>query len=122
MDTLQSLLVENFVCRHNGIRVVDDRSEMQAFMNIYFTGFPDARLETDETVINNRQLLTHWTFNGTNTGTFKQMLPTGKKVKINGYAAISFDSKGKIVREDIYYNELEFLQQLGYTLSPPILK
>ncbi|SHJ20200.1 conserved hypothetical protein, steroid delta-isomerase-related [Pseudozobellia thermophila] len=122
MDTLQSLLVEDFICRHNGIRVVDDRSEMQAFMNVYFTGFPDARIETDTLVVNKGQLSTHWTFNGTHTGTFRQLRPTGKKVRINGHAIVSFDSKGKIVREDVYYNELEFLQQLGYTLNPPILK
>lgn len=122
LDTLSSVLVENFICHHNGIRVVNGRGEMQAFMKVYVTGFPDLRLITDATHIIDRQVVTHWTFYGTHTGVFGQMAATGKKIKVQGYATVRFDDKGKIVQEDIYYNELDFVQQLGYTLLPPILK
>lgn len=95
---------------------------MKTFMKDCFRGFPNAELQTHNTVVNKNQILAEWTFRGTNTGIFNQMLATGKKVDISGFVAVQFNNRGKILEEDIYYNELEFLQQLGYTLSPPILK
>ena len=47
---------------------------------------------------------------------------TNKKVKINGFSHLYFNEEGRIYREDIFYNELEFLQQMGYSLKAPILK
>jgi len=64
----------------------------------------------------------HWTILGTNTGVFGESPPTGKKIKINGITHIKFDNKGKIIYEDVFYNELLLLQQLGYTLLPPTLE
>ena len=122
VDTLSHVLAKNYFCNHNGIRVAGDRNEMQAFMKTYFIGFPDARFATDATQIKDNRLFTNWTFKGTNTGAFRQMPATGKKIKITGYATVYFNGDGEIVQEDIYFNELEFLQQLGYTLTPPILK
>ena len=43
----------------------------------------------------------------------------GKKVKINGLSHLYFDDAGKLYREDVYFNELDLLQQLGYSLQPP---
>ncbi|WP_276166187.1 ester cyclase [Zobellia alginiliquefaciens] len=122
MDTLKSTIANNYTCNHNGIRIANNQSEKQAFMTLYFTGFPDAKIITETITIKDRQLFTQWTFTGTNTGTFSEIPATGKKIKINGYATILFNNQGKIAQEDIYYNELEFLQQLGYTLNQPILE
>ncbi|CAZ97801.1 ester cyclase [Zobellia galactanivorans] len=122
MDTLQSVSAENYIHNQNGIRVADNQNEMKAFMNIYFMGFPDAYMTVDATVIKGQQLFTHWTLTGTNTGIFSETPATGKKIKLSGHATVSFNNKGKIIQEDVYYNELELLQQLGYTLNPPVLK
>lgn len=122
MDALKSVSIENYIKNLNGIQVAGNQSEMQAHMKVYFIGFPDTRVTVDDVIIKDRYLFTHWTFTGTNTGVFGETAPTGKKIQVSGYSKIAFDEQGRMVQEDEYYNELELLEQLGYTLNPPILK
>lgn len=113
---------ENFVRNVNDITAANNRNEMEAAMNIFFTAFPDLHLTIDDTVIKDSLVFTHWTATGTNTGIFGDAPATGKKVKFTGYTVGSFTNEGKFLGEDVYFNELSFLQQMGYTLSPPVLK
>lgn len=122
MSMFRAISAENYIRNLNGIQVANNQSEMEANMNIYFTGFPDSKLSVDNITIKDHHLFTHWTFNGTNTGVFGETGPTGKKIKVSGFSTIEFNGKGKIIREDIYYNELELLQQLGFTLNPPVVE
>ncbi len=122
MDTLKSVSTENYIRNQNGIQVASNQSEMQALMNVYFMGFPDAKMTIDTIVVKDQQLFTRWTFNGTNTGVFGGTPATGKKISLSGCATASFNTKGKMIQENVYYNELELLQQLGYTLVPPVLE
>ena len=122
MDSLKSIVTEDYTRIQNGIKVVHNQSEMQALMNVYFTGFPDAKMTIDTVVVKDRKLFTHWTLNGTNTGVFSGTPATGKKIELKGCVTASFSKKGKLMQEEVYYNELELLQQLGYTLVPPVLE
>ncbi len=122
MDSLRAVSVENYTRTLNGIRVAGNQHEMEAIMKVCFTGFPDGRLSLESAMAKDVHLVTKWTFRGTNTGVFGENPPTGKRVDISGFSEIRFNGIGKIIREDIYYNELELLQQLGYTLIPPDLK
>lgn len=122
MDSLKSLTVENFTREFNGITVVENKNELEANMNIYFTGFPDLKVSIKKTAVIDHHLFTSWIFEGTNTGTFGESPPTGKKVVINGFSEITFTNEGKLIKEDVYYNELALLQQLGYMLTPPIVE
>ncbi|MCW5517006.1 ester cyclase [Muriicola sp. Z0-33] len=122
MDSLTILMEENFVKYHNGIQIAENKSEMEANMNIYFKGFPDGRLSVDNVQVKGDNLFAQWVYMGTNTGMFGEFAPTGKKVKIHGYTHIEFNAVGKMIKEAVYFNELELLQQLGYTLNPPVLE
>jgi len=122
MPMFRAISAENYIRNLNGIEVANNQSEMEANMNIYFTGFPDSRLSVDNITIKDLHLFTHWTFSGTNTGVFGETGPTGKKIKVSGFSTIEFNGKGKIIRESVYYNELELLQQLGFTLNPPVVE
>ena len=121
MDSLRSVSVENFIRHLNGIEVASNQNEMEANMNIFFNGFPDLKVSIENSTIKDNQLFAHWTFKGTNTGIFGEAPATGKSISVSGYSELSFDTQGKIIREDVYYNELQLLQQLGYTLNPPIV-
>ena len=121
MDSLKSVSVENFIRHLNGIQVASNQNEMEANMNIFFNGFPDLKISIENSTIKDNQLFAHWTFKGTNTGIFGEAPATGKSIIVSGYSELSFDTEGKIIREDVYYNELQLLQQLGYTLNPPIV-
>lgn len=122
MDKLKTISTEGLVRNLNGIKVASNQKEMAANMNVFFIGFPDLKVTLDKTYIKNNLVFTYWTFAGTNTGEFGETPATGKKVKVSGFSIIYYDNEGKMIQEDIYYNELEFLQQLGYTLNPPIVE
>jgi len=60
---------------------------------------------------------THWEMTGTNTGEFAGSPATGKKVKITGLSRIHFNGDGKVDEENVFYNELDLMKQLGKTLN-----
>ena len=119
MAIFQDLATEDFIRNLNGISVAKNINEMEAHMKVFFTAFPDLKISLEETEIKNQKIFLLWQSTGTNTGVFGEVPPTGKKVRINGLSQLYFDEAGKLYREDVYYNELDLLQQLGYTLTPP---
>ncbi|MCG2459275.1 ester cyclase [Flavobacteriaceae bacterium F89] len=122
MEKLSSITTQNFTRNLNGIDLINTEKEMEAHMNVFFRAFPDFTLTLNDTYIKDALVFTHWEVNGTNTGIFAEAPATGKKINITGFSRIYFNEQGKIYREDVYYNELDLLQQLGYTLVPPVLE
>ena len=43
---------------------------------------------------------------------------TGKSVKVSGMSDVRYEG-GKIADETLYFDQLDFNQQLGYTMTPP---
>ena len=104
------------------MNLASSKNELSANLQVYFTGFPDLRIELDNMISDGNQIYISWTLNGTNTGLFGELPPTGKKIKISGISRMRFDDQGKILLEEVSYNELSLLQQLGHTLTPPVLE
>ncbi len=121
-EEINDLVTDNFIRNMNGIPVVTNKSELKARISLYTTGFPDHNISLSNSNICENQGYVNWVFNGTHTGQFADVIATGKKVKINGFSHLYFNEEGQIYQEDIFYNELEFLQQLGYSLVAPILE
>ena len=119
LSLIDSIFAENVNRNVNNIKIATNRVELAANLNVYFTGFPDIFLVINSTFSKNNQTFVDWSLTGTNTGVFGEVQATGKKVRISGFSRVIFNAEGKILHEDIYYNELELLQQLGYTLIPP---
>ncbi len=82
------------------------------------TSFPDFNVTSDETIIKGDNIVLRWTATGTNTGPYRELPPTGKKIKFSG-ALISHVVDGKISEQWQHYNRAAFLIQLGYTITPP---
>jgi len=122
METFKAIASEEFIRKNNGIIVANNRNEMEATMNVFFTGFPDLEVILNNTVIKGNQVFTQWAVTGTNTGIFGEIAATGKKVKFSGYSVGYYDDEAKYLGEEIYYNELELLQQMGYTLVSPVVE
>ena len=122
MEKFREIASEDFVRNVNDIAIAKSRNEMEAAMNLFFTGFPDLNVELSNTVVKGNQIFSKWTATGTNTGVYGEVQATGKKVTFSGYAIDYYDETGKFIREDIYYNELMLLQQLGYGLTSPIVE
>ncbi len=122
IGVLGQVTANGFIRNLNGIRIAKNPNEMEAHMKVFFTAFPDLEISLEETEIKENKIFLLWQATGTNTGIYGEVGATGKKVKINGMSQLYFDEIGKLFREDVYFNELDLLQQLGYTLAFPILE
>ena len=122
LSSLEIYFADQFIRRVNNAEIAASKIELSANIQVYFTGFPDLTLSIDDIIPYKDLVIMHWTIIGTNTGVFGESPPTGKKIKINGVSHIKFNKEGRIIYEDVFYNELLLLQQLGYTLLPPTLE
>jgi steroid delta-isomerase-like uncharacterized protein len=93
-----------------------------AALKTYYTRshtiYPDLQITLDNFMISGDHVIWYWTFTGTNTGPLDQMPPTGKSVKFSGIA-IDHMKAGKVIEEWVYFNQLDMMMQLGFTLAPP---
>lgn len=119
METFRTLSTKDYVRYLNGVKVAGNQEETETSLNTFFIGFPDTEITVERLTCKGNQLFVHWRLSGTNTGQFAQAPPTGKKIHINGFAAVLWNKQGKMVQEEVYYNELDLLGQLGYSLAPP---
>jgi len=119
ISNLESFFSNDLTRRVNNVEIASNMQELSANIQVYFIGFPDLNLNINEIFSYNDQVFMNWTITGTNTGVFGEFPATGKKIKVSGITRIDIDKTGKFIYEDVYYNELALLQQLGYNLTPP---
>jgi len=83
---------------------------------------PDLNATIDEMIVKGDKIVWRWTFTGTHSGLFHTPMgdipATGRKVKFAGVAIDRID-RGKAVEEWVYFNVLDFLFQLGFSIAPP---
>jgi len=84
----------------------------------FFNAFPDLNITVDETIVAGNKMAQRWTMTGTNTGHMGDMPPTGKNVRFSGISIVHMVN-GKAVEIWDFYNVLDMMQQLGFTLAPP---
>lgn len=80
--------------------------------------FSDFNATIEEVIVKGDKIWGRFSMEGINTGPLGEFPATGKKFRISGLA-ITRVVKGKIVEDEIFWNVLEFYQQLGFTLTPP---
>ena len=88
------------------------------YLENFFNAFPDLNITVDETIVVGNKLVQRWTMTGTNTGSMGDMPPTGKNVRFSGVSIVHMVN-GKAVEIWDFYNALDMMQQLGFTLTPP---
>lgn len=91
---------------------------MKNFLKNLFNAFPDLHLTVDEMIVAGNKMAQRWTMTGTNTGPMGDMPPTGKNVRFSGVSIAHFVN-GKAVEIWDFFNVLDMMQQLGFTLTPP---
>jgi len=104
---------------HEELVGLDALKEMITSMR---TAFPDFNLTFDEIIVMGDKTVTRWTSIGTHTGPMQtpdgEFPPTGNEVRLSG-VGISLRVNEKIVEEWSYFNALDMLTQLGFTITPP---
>ena len=78
----------------------------------FLTGFSNIQFTIEDVFGQGDKLVKHWRFKGTHTGNFFGIPPTGKAVDIDGTTLVRM-SNGKIAEEKDFYDNYEFLNQLG---------
>lgn len=98
---------------------------LEALKNQYqgtHTAVPDVKFSLDDLYIKGDKMAWVFTMSGTVTGPirtpFGELPPTGKPFRFSG-VAIDRIAEGKIVEEWVYFNVLDIIQPMGFTLAPP---
>jgi steroid delta-isomerase-like uncharacterized protein len=76
------------------------------------TAFPDFRLEFTQIFTEGDQFVHRWTCTGTQRGEFMGVPATGVYIETRG-VTVGRTEKGRIVVEELYYDRLGFLEQIG---------
>ena len=83
-----------------------------AYYANYVTGFSNRQFTVKETFAQGNKLVKYWQFKGKHTGTFFGIPASNKDVDVIG-CTIATIVNGKITEEQDFFDNLEFLQQLG---------
>lgn len=115
---LSSIISDDYTRTMNDVKVASNTKELDESMKVFFVGFPDFKITNPHrSPIFNNTLFVHWEMTGTNTGEFAGSPATGKKVKISGLSRIHFNGDGKIDEENVFYDQLSLMLQLGKSLK-----
>jgi steroid delta-isomerase-like uncharacterized protein len=74
--------------------------------------FPDIHTTVDFVIAEGDMVVTRWTAEGTNTGVWGNVAPTGKRVRFSGVNIFRVEN-GKVVELWNYRDDLGLMQQLG---------
>ncbi len=92
---------------------------LKAVITQFRTAYPDFRIVFDDVWYTENNAFARWTVTGTNTGP-GETPPTGKAITVSGLTRLQYEN-GMAVMEDVYFDTMGWLQQLGYTVSPPTM-
>ena len=99
-----------------GGMILSGPEQVAAVVGAFWEALPDAELSYDHQIEAGDAVVTEGTLTGTHTGTFRspqgEIAATGSRVHLR-YASIRRIRRRKVASEHLYFDQLEFLQQLG---------
>ena len=116
-DAVDTIVDASFERRAPADGALSGPEELKGLVTRFHTAFPDMRVIADQVYYLEDTAILHWTFTGTNTGP-GDWEPTGKAVSVSGMTELRL-SGGKVVLEDVYFDALGWMEQLGFSLAPP---
>jgi predicted ester cyclase len=84
----------------------------KAYYANYVTGFSNITFTIKDVFGQGDKLVKYWNFKGTHTVVFFGIAATGKPVSLDGVTLVRMEN-GKIAEERDFFDNLEFMQQLG---------
>jgi len=91
---------------------IKGKDSAKAYYANYVTGFSDRQFIVKEIFAKGNRVVKYWQFKGTHTGTFFGIPATGKTVDVIG-CTIATVVDGKITEEQDFFDNYEFLRQIG---------
>jgi steroid delta-isomerase-like uncharacterized protein len=90
--------------------------ETKKAMSVYFTAFPDLRMDIETTIAADNHVVICWTVSGTHQGEFMGIPATHKNASVRGCTVTELRD-GKIVKSATYSDRMTLFQQLGLAKS-----
>lgn len=86
--------------------------DFKAYYNNYLIGFSNVTFIIVDAFGQGDNIVKHWNFKGTHSGDFFGIPATGKDVNVDGVTLVKMKD-GKIAQEQDFFDNLEFMRQLG---------
>jgi steroid delta-isomerase-like uncharacterized protein len=93
------------------------REEYQGFVKGFFKAFPDLNFSIEELYTVGDRVIARLILRGTHKGDWRGVPATGNKFEMSSTFIVRFEN-GKVVEEREDFDQLGFLQQLGWELKP----
>jgi steroid delta-isomerase-like uncharacterized protein len=106
------------VVYHGNDGEVRGRENVKEYLQTFLTALPDIKLTVEDIFGEGQFVFSRARLQGTNTGEFNGMPPTGKSVDIRWLMNACRVQDGKIVEEWEVLDQLELIRQLGLIEAP----
>jgi steroid delta-isomerase-like uncharacterized protein len=97
---------------YSGGQAVRGVDSVKLYYGNFLTGFTNIQFTINDIFGQGDKLVKYWTFKGTHTGDFFGIPATGKTVSLDGTTLVRMVN-GKITEERDFYDNMDFMQQLG---------
>lgn len=118
-EVLTPILSENFKRYANGKLEAESHEELINILNNWHLAIPDFSTKLKDIVIHGNKAYYYWESEGTNSGYLGSARGTGIESNSNGFAILTFNKQGKIVKEEAFYDSMNIYLSWGYKLVPP---
>ena len=116
-DLLDDIVATDIQRDAGSFQKADGLEALKAQITDFRTAFPDTDLTIRERAYGDDFLFCIWTFNGTNTGP-GEFPATGRSVNVSGSTLIRVRD-GRMFEEDVHFDVLSYMNQLGFELQEP---
>ena len=96
------------------------REKVKAYLQTFMTALPDLKLTVEDIFGEGDRVFSRARLEGTNTGEFNGMPPTGKRLDIRWIMNACRVQDGRIVEEWEICDNLEIVRQLGLMETQPL--
>ena len=90
--------------------------QVVGFLQIFWAALPDAKITAHNEIVAGDTVVVEGSLTGTHTGTFRapqgDIPATGNPIQLR-FASVKRIRGGKVSSEHLYFDQLDFLQQLG---------
>ena len=90
--------------------------QVLGMLRVFWEAIPDVKITHDAEVVSGDTVAFEGTMTGTHTGPFATpqgpIPPSGNAINMR-YASLKRVRDGKVVSDHVYYDQMEFLQQIG---------
>jgi steroid delta-isomerase-like uncharacterized protein len=108
------------VVYHGNDGEIRGRENVKAYLQTFMTALPDIRFTIEDIFDEGDRVFSRARLQGTNTGEFNGMAPTGNKVDISWIMNVCRVQDGRIIEEWELLDQLDLVRQLGLVESSPL--